>query len=92
MESKKVVACTCLGVGHAILARMPFDICIVDEASQIPLPVCVAVLRFADKFVLVGDDQQLPPLVRSSIAKEHGMEESLFTRLTTAHPHAVCTY
>jgi len=46
-----------------LFTRRKFDYCIVDEASQITLPVCLGPLRFADKFVLVGDHFQLPPLV-----------------------------
>ena len=45
--------------------RRKFDFCI-DEASQITLPTCLGPLRYADKFVLVGDHFQLPPLVRCS--------------------------
>lgn len=40
-----------------------FDYCIVDEASQIALPVCLGPLQFASVFVLVGDQYQLPPIV-----------------------------
>lgn len=47
----------------ALFSRRKFDYCIVDEASQITLPTCLGPLRFADKFVLVGDHFQLPPLV-----------------------------
>lgn len=47
-----------------LLQRRRFDYCIVDEASQITLPACVGPLRCADVFVLVGDQYQLPPLVR----------------------------
>lgn len=46
-----------------LFSRRKFDYCIVDEASQITLPTCLGPLRFADKFVLVGDHFQLPPLV-----------------------------
>ena len=35
-----VVATTCLGVNHALFSQRVFDYCIVDEASQITLPVC----------------------------------------------------
>jgi DNA replication ATP-dependent helicase Dna2 len=48
---------------RALFTRRTFDYCIVDEASQITLPTCLGPLRFADKFVLVGDHFQLPPLV-----------------------------
>lgn len=49
-----------------LFSRRKFDYCIVDEASQITLPTCLGPLRFAEKFVLVGDHFQLPPLVSSS--------------------------
>lgn len=47
----------------ALFKRRRFDICIVDEASQITLPTCLGPLRSAEKFILVGDHFQLPPLV-----------------------------
>lgn len=48
-----------------LFSKRRFDYCIVDEASQITLPTCLGPLRHADKFILVGDHLQLPPLVRS---------------------------
>lgn len=72
-----------------LFSRRTFDVCIVDEASQITLPTCLGPLRFAKRFVLVGDHHQLPPLVRSRDARKAGLDESLFRRLCTAHPQAV---
>ncbi len=65
-----------------------FDYCIVDEASQIPLPTCLGPLRFADKFVLVGDHHQLPPLVKNAEAKAGGLDVSLFKLLCERHGDA----
>ncbi|KAK7689454.1 hypothetical protein QCA50_007246 [Cerrena zonata] len=84
-----VVATTCLSIDHALFARRHFDYCIVDEASQVTLPTCLGPLRFASKFVLVGDHFQLPPLVRNRDAASGGMNKSLFRRLSDAHPAAV---
>jgi superfamily I DNA and/or RNA helicase len=56
--------CLVLKISSPLFSRRVFDYCIVDEASQITLPTCLGPLRFADKFVLVGDHNQLPPLVR----------------------------
>ncbi|THH05716.1 hypothetical protein EW145_g4595 [Phellinidium pouzarii] len=84
-----VVATTALSIDHALFARRRFDYCIVDEASQITLPTCVGPLRFADKFILVGDHFQLPPLVKSRGARKGGLDVSLFRRLSDAHPSAV---
>ena len=51
-----------------LFAKRRFDYCIVDEASQVTLPVCLGPLQYADVFVLVGDHYQLPPLVRCCAA------------------------
>ncbi|KAL0964691.1 hypothetical protein UPYG_G00327630 [Umbra pygmaea] len=76
-----VVATTCMGVNHPIFSRRRFDFCIVDEASQISQPVCLGPLFYAQRFVLVGDHQQLPPIVQNTEARSLGMDESLFKRL-----------
>jgi len=89
LGTAQVVATTCLGMRHAALASRRFDVCIVDEAGQILEPVCLGPLRLASSFVLVGDHNQLPPLVVSPQAAEEGMGESLFLRLAQAHPQAV---
>lgn len=73
----------------AIFSRRTFDICIIDEASQITLPTCLGPIRFAERFVLVGDHHQLPPLVRSRDARKGGLDVSLFRRLCEAHPEAI---
>lgn len=76
-----IVATTCMGVKHPIFSRRRFDFCIVDEASQISQPVCLGPLFYAQRFVLVGDHQQLPPIVQNAEARSLGMDESLFKRL-----------
>ena len=89
LRSTRVLASTCLGMRHSIFAKEIFDFCIVDEAGQICQPVCLGPLRACRVFVLVGDDNQLPPLVNNPEAEKEGMGESLFSRLATAHPDAV---
>jgi DNA replication ATP-dependent helicase Dna2 len=84
-----VVATTCLGINHPIFSRRIFDYCIVDEASQITLPVCLGPIRMARSFVLVGDHHQLPPLVQNKAAVEGGLDVSLFKYLSERHPSAV---
>ncbi|KAJ1870832.1 DNA replication endonuclease-helicase Dna2 [Coemansia sp. RSA 990] len=88
-RNAQVVATTCLGTGHAVFSRRRFDFCIIDEASQITLPVCLGPLLEARRFVLVGDHRQLPPLVRNSAARDAGLGMSLFKRLCDAHPLSV---
>ncbi|XP_057361905.1 DNA replication ATP-dependent helicase/nuclease DNA2 isoform X1 [Manis pentadactyla] len=80
-NSQLIVATTCMGINHPIFSRKIFDFCIVDEASQISQPICLGPLFFSRRFVLVGDQQQLPPLVLNRESRALGMSESLFKRL-----------
>lgn len=88
-EKPQVVATTCLGVNHNIFNHRIFDCCIVDEASQITLPVCLGPIRMARTFILVGDHFQLPPLVQNKSAQEGGLDVSLFKLLSDAQPESV---
>lgn len=87
----KVVAATCLSIrDFAFNIRDHFDYCIIDEASQVSMPLSLGPLRFCDKFVLVGDHYQLPPLVThpNALVKK-GLSQSLFETLAQAHPQSV---
>jgi DNA replication ATP-dependent helicase Dna2 len=88
-HSPSVVATTCLGINHPIFNERIFDYCIVDEASQLTLPVCLGPIRMAKTFILVGDHYQLPPLVRNEQAKEGGLDISLFRLLSEMYPESV---
>ncbi|KAK5956257.1 DNA replication endonuclease-helicase Dna2 [Knufia fluminis] len=87
--NSKVVATTCLSINHGIFNHRIFDYCIVDEASQITLPVCLGPIRMAHTFILVGDHYQLPPLVQNKEAQEGGLDISLFKLLSDAQPPSV---
>jgi len=84
-----IVATTCLGINHPLFNERKFDYCIVDEASQITLPVCLGPIRMAKTFVLVGDHNQLPPLVQNEEARLGGLDISLFKLLSDTHPDSV---
>ena len=58
-----------------------FDVAIIDEAGQLTLPAILGALRFTKRFILVGDEKQLPPLVLSKEAASTGLAESLFSTL-----------
>lgn len=52
MEQVRIVGVTCLGINHPLLANKTFDICIMDEAGQITLPVCALFHYFIWVFFL----------------------------------------
>ena len=80
-----VVAATTAACGSRAMREGSFDVAIVDEAAQLTEPGTYAAINRADRFVLVGDHQQLPPVVRSGGA----LSTSLFERLAEGHPDAV---
>ncbi|KAJ1342413.1 hypothetical protein BSLG_003002, partial [Batrachochytrium salamandrivorans] len=86
--SVPIVATTCLSLNHPIFSKRRFDYCIVDEASQIILPVCLGPIRLANVFILVGDHYQLPPIATQSSPSDEP-PPSLFRYLSEAHPSAV---
>jgi DNA replication ATP-dependent helicase Dna2 len=61
--------------------NLHFDVAIVDEAGQLTVPAILGALRFTKRFILVGDEKQLPPLVLSKDAAEQGLADSLFSFL-----------
>lgn len=67
------------------------DICIVDEASQVFQPTILRPLLYARKFILVGDPDQPPPVIRSKEAKDFRADESLFQRLDTTEATSILT-
>jgi DNA replication ATP-dependent helicase Dna2 len=62
-------------------APLQFDVAIIDEAGQLTIPAILGALRFTKRFILVGDEKQLPPLVLSKEAASAGLAESLFSIL-----------
>lgn len=91
IDKVPVVATTCLGIKDTLFSMKSkdFDYVIIDEASQVSLPVALGPIRFAERFVMVGDHFQLPPLVRSEAARLGGLEDSMFKILCEKHPKCV---
>lgn len=67
------------------------DWCVMDEAGQMTQPAALGAITKAKRFVLVGDERQLPPLVISKEAQQRGMDVSLLKHLLDAHPQAAST-
>ncbi|MFC7325316.1 AAA domain-containing protein [Halorubrum rutilum] len=84
LRDAPVVAATTAACGSRVLRECEFDVALVDEASQLTEPGTHAAINRADRFVLVGDHEQLPPVVRA----ENDLRTSLFERLIEAYPDA----
>ncbi|SMO51662.1 DNA replication ATP-dependent helicase Dna2 [Halorubrum cibi] len=84
LRDAPVVAATTAACGSRVMRECEFDVALVDEASQLTEPSTHAAITLADRFVLVGDHEQLPPVVRA----ENDLKTSLFQRLIEAYPDA----
>jgi DNA replication ATP-dependent helicase Dna2 len=54
-----VVGATC----HSKLEHTFFDTVIFDEASQFPIPLALRGMMYGKRYVFIGDDQQMDPVV-----------------------------
>ncbi|MFC4448003.1 AAA domain-containing protein [Halorussus aquaticus] len=84
LRDASVVAATTATCGSRVMREQSFDAALVDEASQLTEPNTLAAVNLAERFVLVGDHQQLPPVVRT----ENELSTSLFERLIEDYPEA----
>ncbi|PSP88049.1 AAA family ATPase [Halobacteriales archaeon QS_4_69_34] len=64
LREASVVAATTASCGSRVMREGEFDVALVDEAAQLTEPATLAATNLADRFVLVGDHQQLPPVVQ----------------------------
>jgi DNA replication ATP-dependent helicase Dna2 len=58
------------------LRQRQFEMVIVDEAAQLTEPLTLGLTLRGRRFVLIGDDRQLPPVVRT-----RGLAQSMFESL-----------
>jgi len=80
LAQSDVVLVTHGGIAKPILKR-PFDLLIMDEASQATEPLSWVPITQAKKVVFAGDPLQLPPTIYSEAAKKRGLSITLFERL-----------
>ena len=79
-----VVGATPFATMGSRLEGCTFDTVVFDEASQVTAPLALMAMRTAPRYVFVGDQKQLPPVLlsRSVLADD---EPSLFSALTSRH-------
>ena len=88
LKTCPIVGVTCVSTALEVLQDQYFDILLLDEASQLTEPLCLApIMRSNCKYVIIaGDPNQLPPVVCSPENVEgvstHGLSRPLFVRLT----------
>ena len=88
-EQARVVSCTLIGSAYRIMERRRFSTLFIDEAAQALEPACWAAVLRADRVVMGGDHQQLPPTVKSMAAAKGGLADTMMQKVVGLWPRAV---
>ena len=74
--------------GSKKLDGWKFDVCIIDEASQLSIPLSIAAMCRTGKCIFVGDHKQLDPIIPKDSNNEM-FAESIFSRLARIYPNEI---
>ena len=74
--------------GSKKLDGWKFDVCIIDEAAQLSIPLSIAAMCRTGKYIFVGDHKQLDPIIPKGSNNEM-FAESIFSRLARTYPNEI---
>ncbi len=74
-----VIGATPFALQSSRLANVEFDVVLFDEASQITLPLAIMGMLAGSKYIFIGDENQLPPVV--AFSAEDAAQTSIFAYL-----------
>ena len=82
LDNADVICCTCVTAGDPRLNKRRFRCVLIDEATQACEPECLIPLSLGCKqVVMVGDHQQLGPVILNKGAAQAGLNQSMFERM-----------
>lgn len=84
VELSDVILATNSSSALEAIARVKFDVAIIDEASQATIPSVLIPIAKAHRFILAGDHKQLPPTIISDRAGD--LSKTLFEELIRIYP------
>jgi len=84
IDSSDVILATNSSSALEAIARVKFDVAIIDEASQATIPSILIPIAKAHRFILAGDHKQLPPTIISDRAG--ALSKTLFEELIRMYP------
>lgn len=81
LQQADVVCCTCAAAGDPRLKKIRFRTVLIDESTQATEPEClIPIVHGCKQLVLVGDHQQLGPVIGCKAVANAGLNRSLFER------------
>jgi len=80
-----IIGGTCFAVQTERLRDIRFDTVIFDEAGQVTLPLAMAGMLSGQRYVFIGDHQQMPPVINAE-HREKWVTRSVFEALFNHAP------
>lgn len=74
--------------GSKKLDGWKFDVCIIDEAAQLSIPLSIAAMCRTGKYIFVGDHKQLDPIIPKRSNNEM-FAESIFSRVARIYSNEI---
>jgi len=87
LNNYKIIATTCTKSDYYSLENITFNTILIDECAQMIEPEAIIPINKGSsnlRLILVGDQQQLEPSIKSLLAKSLSLNISLFERLVLA--------
>ncbi len=88
-DAAHVIASTLVSSNHRLLDHRHFGTLFIDEAAQALEAACWIAIRKADRVILAGDHQQLPPTIKCYEAAKKGLDRTLMELIVAHKPNAV---
>lgn len=88
-DSAHVIASTLISSNHRLLNGHRFGTLFIDEGAQALEAACWAAIQKADRVILAGDHQQLPPTIQCCEAARRGLDHTLLEQVALHKPEAV---
>lgn len=88
-EETRAVTCTLAGSASPLLDGLHFHTLFIDEAAQALEAACWIAIRRAERIVLAGDHQQLPPTVKCPAAARGGLSRTMMEQIVGHCPETV---
>jgi len=86
LNQTQAICCTLVGASHPTLRGRKYQTVFIDEAAQALEPACWIPMLRAQRVIMAGDHQQLPPTVKSNEAAKQGLATTLFEKGIAKHP------
>ncbi|KAA5532726.1 AAA family ATPase [Taibaiella lutea] len=89
LNEAQVITATLVGSNHYSIKNRKYHTVIIDEAGQAIEPACWIPVLKAQRLIMAGDHNQLPPTIKSQEAAKKGLEHTLMAKCVELFPDAV---